>query len=77
MEEDSSYEEEYTKEETKSEDSKSYQQHVVLDPIEFEHGRFFYYVYDEKSYGDSLFCIDYDIMIWMHVDSHFVFLCVL
>ena len=30
-----------------------------------------YYMYDEKYGGASLYCIDYDIMIWMHVDAYF------
>ena len=40
-------------------------------------GKFVWYVLlDEKSYGDSLFCIDYDIFIWMHVDAYFcIFMC--
>ena len=36
-------------------------------------GKFLYYMYDEKSFGASLFCIDYDIMIWMHVEANFLY----
>ena len=67
MEEQSSDEEEDSEEETQSEDSESDQQHVVFPPNAFEHGEFLYYMHDEKAYGDSLFCTDYDIMIWMPI----------
>ena len=30
-----------------------------------------YDMYDEKTCGASLFCIDYDIMIWMQIDAYF------
>ena len=42
-------------------------------------GNFVWYVLlDEKACGASLFCTDYDIMIWIHVDAYFcIFMCLM